>query len=614
MTDTATQPAADLRRARAEAREAQARAEAAYYRTVQRVIEQQSGAMASLDDAVPTRLDGVWPRGDRYVGEVREQEYGDLSALRDRAAYLEKDNWLASGVLDRSVENVVGTMIRVEPRTNNREHNKRVRKRWRKWSQSTACDVRRKFTFGGILRSFFRTVLSKGDCGLLLTFRLDERGRRQPRLQLIGPHRIESPPGSRLGTLPNGNQIADGVEMDAAGAAVAYHVRYTDRGGVVRHQRVPARDLIFVSRGCEYSEVRGETAFRGGFKLFDQIMGFLEAVVIAARVGASQAMIRKTKNPGQVLGQLKQAVTTDGRGSVVTNRNQGIQPGTINVIPSDDELVAFNPNQPQQNFPDALRAFCRILGTKFGLTLEQVLLDFSQTTYSSGKMAQNQAKVTAGIWQEELAAHVVSRVYQWWHSIEVENGEIVVPADVEDEWAHEWIPPARPSPEPLKDMQARKLALELNLDTESNMAMEDGYDFEELVEQRQRDRDLLADAGLYVAPAKQAGVTVGEDGKLVIERPAGGGEGDAMAPEQLKVVADATGIAVRAGFLTPSYEDEEHMRGMFGMPPASQAVKDAWAKEKTRAPITIQDDAAQQGAAPGAPAPAGSDETQDAQE
>jgi lambda family phage portal protein len=531
---SSTGVADDVRRARADAVIARANAETEYYRIARETMTRQYGATfgGAISSSYGSRLDTPWSRGDLYQGEVLYQDGESLGALADRANRLEGENLLACGVLDRSVENIVGATIRVEPRTIDKLTNKAIKRRWKKWAGTTACDVRNENNFGSILRLLQRGKIRDGDCGLLLTFSLDANFKRRPKLQIIERHRIESPPGTPYGRLPNGNQINDGIELDpATGRPVAYHIRYTDVARVVRYQRVDARDFIFVKRSTRYSNVRGESAFRGGFSLFDQIMGLLEAVITAARVGASQAMIQKRKNPAAVLAGMRQVTVPNADAAQVQNQRwQPIQPGMINVIGTDEDLVAFNPAQPQQQFPAALDAFCRILGTKFGLTLEQVLLNFSQTTYSSGKMAQNQARVTAGIEQEDLASLVVGRIYQWWISLEIEAGEIKPPAGMEDVWAHEWIPPARPSPEPLKDVQAREKALALGIDSRSNFAMEDGYDFEEICEQNERDLKIMADHNIPVHTDQTPELQVGPDGQIIVT--GGKGQADALAAAQ----------------------------------------------------------------------------------
>jgi len=71
--------------------------------------------------------------------------------------------------------------------------------------------------------------------------------------------------------------------------------------------------------------------------------------------------------------------------------------------------------------------------------------------------------------------------------------------------------------------------------------------------------------------------------------------------EEAKSRADAFGVSVRAGAVTPSEEDEQFMREQLGLPPMSAAVKSAWAKEGVRRPITIA--GSQENAVPATPQP-----------
>lgn len=73
-----------------------------------------------------------------------------------------------------------------------------------------------------------------------------------------------------------------------------------------------------------------------------------------------------------------------------------------------------------------------------------------------------------------------------------------------------------------------------------------------------------------------------------------------MSIETAKATSDAFGVSVRAGAITPSQEDEQFMRAKLGLPPMSAAVKEAWAKEGVRRPITI---AGTDGSHPAPPAP-----------
>lgn len=58
--------------------------------------------------------------------------------------------------------------------------------------------------------------------------------------------------------------------------------------------------------------------------------------------------------------------------------------------------------------------------------------------------------------------------------------------------------------------------------------------------------------------------------------------------DNLKIKIDAYGVAVRAGVITPTEDDEDYFRTEAGLPAMSQAVKESWQKDQgTRRPITL---------------------------
>lgn len=499
VADRFTSPAAKADRARDDA-------EAEYYRTVTSSIGQMTATHAGT---VPGRLDTPWWPGagySHYVGNVLVHDSYEAAAHRARSQSLERSNPLATGVLDRACENVVGTTIRVEPRTEDPEFNRQAKAWWKQWAYTTSCDARGIYNFGGMLRLLHRGKLRDGDCGILLAELPTAPGAPgRPVLQLIEADQFETPPADMGKIRDDGSQIVDGIELNESGRAVAYHLRYVDVRREARHQRIEAKDFIYLRRSNRYRAVRGETAFYGMYTLFDQIMGVLDATVVSWRVGAMQAMIAKKNKPAVALAQqpLMRTIAA-GTPSVVTQeRWQPIQPGMINHIGIDEDLVPFNPSQPQQNMPAALDAFCRILGVRFGLTLEQVLLNFSLTSYSSSRAAQRQAESTSSIEQEDLATNGVSRAYQWAISKAVKSGAITA-RPPRDFWAHEWIPDAKAQVDPQKEIEAAERRVALGIETRSNLAMNAGFDFAELCEQNKKDEELMRANGLDPTIGKKA--------------------------------------------------------------------------------------------------------------
>ena len=469
--------------------DARAEAEVAYYRATAAALD---GVSASYRGGVRTRLDSSWSSlQDQYIGAVRSADLHTLASLRGRSQRLEQVNWLAYGVLDRTTENVLGGWVNIVPRSADEDWNKRAKKWWDNWILD--CDLRGRLTFHGICCTSYRGRLRDGNYGVALV-----RVRGRPKLQLIRPERIKTPPHLMDGRLSNSNHIIGGVEIDGVGRAVRYWIAFTDAAGQERFTPVDARDFIHLHYRGEADDVHTPGAFLGGFTLFEQIAGYLESAVVAARVGASQAMIVKKKSPAKALSQIPDGTQTE---TGETQKHLPIEPGQINVIDLVEEMTGFNPTQPTQSLPDAVAAFCRFVGLKFGLTLEQVLLDFSRTNYSSSRAARAQAERTAETEREYFVPAMISRTYRWAISAAVQLGEL--PDPPEDSWAHEWIPPPLYQPDPAKAMAAAVLGESLGIEALSYLAAELGYDFEALCARREADNELLAKHNLPL-PSGQA--------------------------------------------------------------------------------------------------------------
>jgi len=72
-----------------------------------------------------------------------------------------------------------------------------------------------------------------------------------------------------------------------------------------------------------------------------------------------------------------------------------------------------------------------------------------------------------------------------------------------------------------------------------------------------------------------------------VKKPANvSGDADRVVVQRAQL--EAYGVAVSAGVITPTVDDEEHWRKQIGLPPLPQAVRTAWKKEQdVRRPITL---------------------------
>jgi len=513
--------------------------------------------MASYRGGVSTRSSNGWDASESQTGQKTLTTESSRS-MRDRARHLDRNNSLASSVLDRAVENVIGTEITVEPATESDDFNREAKEKWMLFTR--ICDIRGMNDFATIQQLTYRAMKRDGDVGTVL---VDRGG--EPKLQSIEGDYIESPYGTYS------SSMVDGVEVNEVAAPVRYWVRTHDpnKPFTQKHTSIQPKNFIFLTNADRLDGIRGASQFAQSFELFDQISGYLEGTVLAAKIASYMAIVIKKNGAANIVGNLGTRTNTAGE----TQRKKTWEPGQAIYLEPGEDISTITPNQPTQSFPDAIAAFSRFVGLKFGLTIEQVILDFSRTSYSSSRAARLQAQQTADMEQRRFAEQFVSRIYQWWISKTVKSGGFVV-APPDRYWTHEWIPQGRPWVDPSKEIDFAERAVKLGVDARTFIAAGMGYQFKRLCEQNERDRALMATHGL----------PIDSEAAAVSETPAG----PDPELEQIKAEAEAYGIAVRAGAISPQEADEKSFREKLGLPEMSSDVGKAWDKDLgVRRPITI---------------------------
>ncbi|HEV7299708.1 MAG TPA: phage portal protein [Tepidisphaeraceae bacterium] len=416
----------------------------------------------SYNDSIRTRLDDAWGTGTILGpdGLPAQSVAEDQRHMRNRSRHLTRNNALASSVLQRSSENVIGTGIRLRSTAEGIFKDK-INDRWKRLVDGKLFDVRRTFSFDHMQDMNYTGSHRDGDSAWLLI----DRG-YGPETQLLEGDAFETPPGYY------DRNIVDGVEFGPSGAPVAYWVSELGPGRMRRPKRLLARDVIFMPRtGGRYNVTRGIPSFYGLYSLFEQIIGVLDAAVVAMRVGASQALIVTVK--GKRPTNARDSIVLDAAGNPV--RGRVIEPGMINIVYEGESVTSFNPQHPGTNFTDAIRTFCRFVGLRFGLTLERVLLDFTKANYSVSRSTALQEQRTSDIEQWHYNASVFARLWPWLVSKWVKASDWVGPVP-NDAWAYEWTPTGRPLTEPSKDAPGIEKLIAMGIEDPISYLTERGMD------------------------------------------------------------------------------------------------------------------------------------------
>ena len=415
-----------------------------------------------------------------------ELEQGrDRVAMVDRARALERDNAIASALLNRSVENVISTGIAPQARSTSEEWNAKAEALFKAWCEN--ADVRGLASFYEMQALQFRSYLRDGDCGTIL---IDD-GPSRGKLQAFESDQLSSP------TAQSPSQtLVDGVELDkVTQRPVAFHIVVNDpneritsaRRYLPTRVRVPAESVVFIARRERLSQTRGLPIWAQAFWLFDQLDGHIEATTIAARMAACVGLVIHQAGAGP--GSLNTITGSDG----ASYKNWSMEPGMIKRLQPGDAVTQIAPQQPSQQFESLVGVMCRLLGLPHGLPLELVTLDFSKTNYSSARAALLQAYRSFRAQQKHFIDHWCRPIWRFLIRTWVEDGLL---EDIPDWDAHEWIAPGWAWIDPTKEVQAHMMAVEAGLETLTDIARSSGREFVEIVAQRKRERQILADADI----------------------------------------------------------------------------------------------------------------------
>jgi lambda family phage portal protein len=422
---------------------------------------------AGYRSAFSNRLSTQWDSSES-IGGIYSLNLSVHRAMRDRARGLVDNNPIASSILDRATENIVGNGFQLQILTADPEWNKQAEALFHRWFTHDADYYGNSWIQHQ--RLVCNSLLRDGDIGANLL--------RQGQVQLVEGDYISSPDGSSKTYQPDGKAyLHDGVELNKYGVPSRYWVMtYVDLENK-DWTPVSANNFIFLANRRRLTQYRGETKFAQTFNLFDQFDGYLNAVVVAQKIAACLALFVTTKSPSAGIAGLDTGTNAQGK----TQRKWNLEPGMIQELMPNEEISQVSPQQPGGGFDANLKALIRILGLSFGLPLEYALLDFSQVSGATAKASAMQAQRSFETIQRLLIDEYYSRLYRWRVSKFIKDG-LLEPSP--DAFHHRWHAEPWPYLDPVKEIQAKQLSIDAGLTTVRREVMSLGLDPEQLIGER----------------------------------------------------------------------------------------------------------------------------------
>jgi len=208
--------------------------------------------------------------------------------LRNRARYEVANNSYARGMVNTLARDLVGTGPRLQMLTGDREANRRIERAFAEWA--AAVDL------AGTLRLMRKCRAQDGDPFVVM---VDNPALPTPvtlDLRPVEADRVTTPDLSVLDT-----QAVDGIDLDAAGNPIRYHILKThpgDLGGSpLATYTVPAASMLHWFRRDRPGQHRGVPDLTPALELFASLRRYRMAVLAAAETAAEYALFIGTDVP-----------------------------------------------------------------------------------------------------------------------------------------------------------------------------------------------------------------------------------------------------------------------------------------------------------------------------
>lgn len=392
--------------------------------------------------------------GDYHERYDRTHLYGmSREFFRDRSPY--------RNAIERLAESVIGPGFGLQARTSKPEWNAEAERIWKAFWRRP--EVRGNLSGRGVELAIAKELFLNGDVGIVKT--------NLGTIQIVEAERIIGP-----------NLSDDGIVRNEIGTPIGYYVAPYSGSGAPQPSKavkVTPENFLHVAYLERPSSSRGLPIGQSSFSILQSISELCESEVQSSLLQSRLSVaITRQGGPTIAFNESAEDTTKTAADGDVTQRVEILDGVTIFHGEPGDEIKGIDRTAPGAGFTEGLATFFRLLGLAFGLPIEFMLLDWTKTNYSQSRSIIEQLTITVRKWQLMIEDFIHRPLYEWVISRAMESGELAL----NDEWEkHEWIKPASPWIDQLKEAEANGLMLDRGFNTHANVCKSRNEDRDEVV-------------------------------------------------------------------------------------------------------------------------------------
>ena len=450
--------------------------------------------------ATTSRLTSNWiASGTSADAEIK----GSLGTLRQRSRQLVRDNSHAKNAVRTITANVIGPHgIKLQANIRKQRGgkldnkiNESVETAWKIWGRYDSCHTAGRLCFVDIERLVCQSLCESGEVFVRMVRKPFGRSNIPFALEILESDQLDDdyngPSSSK------GNTWRMGVELNEWQRPVQYAFLSQHPGdstfptqlGEKRYMLLPANEVIHLYLSERPGQTRGVPWMSTAIKPLHHLDGFSEASVVRAR--ASSALMGFITSPE---GEL------DPGGEVFEgDRVTSFSPGQFHYLQNGENVVIPDMDSPHGEFEAFMRAMLRSMAAGIGLSYESLSRDYSQSNYSSSRLALLEDRSQYRAIQNYFIENFHSRVFDAWLEMAVLSETLELPSfetETERYTRVRWMPRGWDWIDPHKEIQAAKEAVRCGFKTQSQIVSEQGGDFEELITARKTEVEQVEQLGL----------------------------------------------------------------------------------------------------------------------
>ena len=420
----------------------------------------------------------------------------NLQTMRNRVRQVCNDDVYARKFLSMVKTNVIGpdgiilqSKAKREDGSFDTNDIRLIESAWKRWgSESKHCSTDKRLNWRDIQRIVVETLARDGEVFIRMV-----RDRNNPFAFSLFVMEGDWFDIKRNMELKDNRVIRMSIEQNTFGEPLAYYqLTSPPQNGssnyIGKAERVPADEIIHIYLMERPGQSRGIPWMNTTLRGLEMLHQYHESELIASRIGSSSMGFFTSPDAQGYTGTDKDA---DG------NLIQEFQPGTFQQLPDGVEFTPFTPTHPTNAFPTFVKSILRSISSGLGVSYNAISNDLESVNFSSIRAGVMEERVVWQTIQNFMIEHFCKPVFKNWLRMAISTGELQLPMQKISKFEEvSWVPRGWSYVDPLKEINAHKVAVDMGVESLSEIASNKGKDLAEIFEAIKREKDLAESIGI----------------------------------------------------------------------------------------------------------------------